>query len=133
YTLPLEGGTALNITPGMKSSATALEWSCHGGLVAELLTGDQAQIAEMGSGRATAAPHTLWSGAQSLSGFGRGSSTACFSGVLAVSHESFTSPPEIQVGAPGKAHDITSRNAHISMPVKPLSVTWKNDGFDEQG
>jgi dipeptidyl aminopeptidase/acylaminoacyl peptidase len=131
YSLPLDGSAAINLTPDLKSSATALEWSCEGKLLAELLTGDQIQIVEAGTGSAPGTLRTLVSSPEQL-GFGRESST-CFKGVQASAHESFTAPPEIEVGPLGKARNITSANARIRAAVRPVSVTWSIDGFEEQG
>jgi dipeptidyl aminopeptidase/acylaminoacyl peptidase len=133
YSLPLSGGTALDITPEMPASATALEWSCRGELLVQLLAGDQTQISSLSSVRAPAAPRTLWSAAESLVGFGRGSAATCYPGVLAAAHESFTAPPEIEVGPLGHAHDITSLNAALTAATQPVNVTWTRDGFQEQG
>jgi dipeptidyl aminopeptidase/acylaminoacyl peptidase len=133
YSLPLEGGEVVNLTPGMKASASALEWSCQGKLLAEMLAADQIQIVELASGRTRDVRRLLLSGAEALTGFGRGSVTSCFKAVLAVAHESFTAPPEIEVGPLGKMRNITSANARLSSPARPVNVTWTSDGFEEQG
>ena len=66
YTLPAEGGPAVNVTPGLKASATALAWRCDGHLQAQLLAGDSSQLADLGDGRAPGSLRPLWSGAESL-------------------------------------------------------------------
>lgn len=136
YTLPADGGAAINVTPGMRASATDLSWRCDGRLQAQLLAGDKTLIVDLGLGREPAAgpaSHPLWSGSESL---GRGAakvSTACPSGVTATDHESFTAPPEIEVGPLGSWHDLTAVNAGMSLPVRVQSLSWKSDGFDVQG
>src|SRR5258707_9189276 len=49
YALRLDGGTATNLTPDMRSSATAIAWRCDGHLQAELLAGDKTQFADLGA------------------------------------------------------------------------------------
>jgi dipeptidyl aminopeptidase/acylaminoacyl peptidase len=133
YTLSLDGGAAVNMTPGIKASATSLAWSCSGHLLAQLLVGDQSQIVDLGSGRVRTTPRVLWGGAETLGGDDAGASWACPSDVLAATHESFTAPPEIQVGALGHWRDLTNINAGLAIPAKALSVTWKSDEYDVQG
>ena len=55
YTVPLAGGAAVNVTPDMPSSATALAWLCNGRLMAKLLTGDKTEFSDLGSGTTAAA------------------------------------------------------------------------------
>lgn len=131
YALPLQGGAAVNLTPGIQASATALDFSCQGRLLAETLAGEQLQIDQLESLHAARPLRTLVSGTEALAGFGR--SGRCFRGTLAVVHESFTAPPEIEVGRLGKMRKLTSANARLSAPLRPVNVTWSIDGFKEQG
>src|ERR1700761_7465358 len=101
YTLALDGGSAINLTPDMRASATAISWQCDGRLHAELLAGDKTQFADLGTGLKADSPRILWSGEESCGDRPNGISTACPSGVTADSHESFTLPPEIEVGPLG--------------------------------
>jgi len=133
YTLNLGGGAAINITPGMRASATALGWSCEGSLQAEFLAGDKTQFVDLGSGSKPAAPRLLWSGEESFSDRGSGISTACPSAATADAHESFTMPPEIQIGTVGHWRNLTALNAGMSAPMRVQSVWWKSDGFEAQG
>lgn len=133
YTLPLDGGTATNITPGMRASATALAWGCDGRLQAQLLAGDQEQLADLGTGRTVAGTHVLWSGAESLRNGDGYASMACPSGVIAAERESFTQAPEIAVGRMGHWRNLTAANSRLSLPARVQSLWWKSDGFDVQG
>jgi dienelactone hydrolase len=133
YTMPIDGGTATNLTPDMHASATAIAWLCDGHLQAELLAGDKTQFADLGTGLAAAAPRIVWSGEESFGDRSTGISTACPSGITADAHESFTSPPEIEVGPIGHWRNLTSSNAGVSLSARVQSVWWKNDGFDIQG
>jgi hypothetical protein len=59
YTLPADGGPAINVTPALPASATALAWRCDGHLQAQLLAGDSNQVADLGDGRSPGVRHTL--------------------------------------------------------------------------
>jgi dipeptidyl aminopeptidase/acylaminoacyl peptidase len=132
-TVPLGGDPATNITPEIKASASALAWSCAGTLHALLLAGDQRQIADLGRGSAPATPKVLWSGTESIGGAETITPSACPTGVLAASHESFTVPPEIEVGAIGHWRDLTAVNQGLGAAMRVVSVAWTNDGFHVQG
>ena len=131
YSISLDTGAALDLTPGIRASARALEWSCRGELRAVLLAGDQSQLVELGAGRSVAAPRILWGGAESI--IARRTSAACPSDARALVHESFTAPPEIEIGTPGHWRDLTSVNAGLTLPARVQSITWTNEGFTEQG
>jgi dipeptidyl aminopeptidase/acylaminoacyl peptidase len=131
YSLALDTGAALDVTPGIKASANALDWGCGGGLRAQLLAGDRWEIADLGSGRAVVAPRVLWSRAEWL--HARNTSVACPSGNGAIAHESFTAPPEIEVGSAGHWRDLTHVNAGLTLPARVQSITWTNEGYSEQG
>ncbi len=48
-------------------------------------------------------------------------------------HESFTRPPEIEIGTIGHWRNLTAINAGLSLTARVQSVWWKSDGFDVQG
>jgi dipeptidyl aminopeptidase/acylaminoacyl peptidase len=133
YAVAVDGGAPINLTPDMHASATALAWRCDGRLQAELLAGDKTQFVDLGGGRKPAPARLLWSGEESFGDRSRGISTACPSGVTADAHESFTQPPEIEIGTIGHWRNLTAINAGMSMPAQVQSVWWKSDGFDVQG
>jgi len=133
YTLPLDGGAATNLTPGVRASASALAWGCNGRLQAQWLAGDKTQLVDLGTGRQPAAAHVLWSGEESLENGEEYAAMACPSGVIAVEHESFTAAPEIEVGAAGHRRNLTSLNAGLRAAARVQSIWWKSDGFDVQG
>ncbi len=133
YTLSLDGGKAIDLTPDMHASATAIAWRCDGHLQAELLAGDKTQFADLGPGTQGAPARILWSGEESLGDRAGGISTACPSAITADAHESFTQAPEIEIGTIGHWRDLTAVNAGLSLPARVQSVWWKNDGFDVQG
>ena len=133
YAMAVDGGVPVNLTPEMHASATALAWRCDGRLQAELLAGDKTQFVDLGDGRKPVSARLLWSGEESFAGRSRGMSTACPSGVSADAHESFTQPPEIEIGTPGHRRNLTAINAGMSTTARVQSVWWKSDGFDVQG
>ncbi len=132
YTLTLEQGSALDVTPGMRASATSLAWSCHGTLRVALLAGDQQQIVDLGDGLSPATPQVLWSGREAMRD-GVNAPAACPSDTLAAAFESFTTPPAIRVGQGGSWRDLTHANAGLNAPYEVRSLSWHSDGFDVQG
>lgn len=134
YTLSLDkGGTPTDITPAMEASARSLVWSCNNHLLAQELAGDQTRLTDLGAGRKPTPGQVLWSGAETLSHGDEALSLGCPSGVTATSHESFTEPPQIQVGTVGHWTNLTAVNAGMSLPATVRSLQWKSDGFNVQG
>jgi dipeptidyl aminopeptidase/acylaminoacyl peptidase len=133
YTVALDRGAAINITPSMRASGTSLAWSCQGKLRAALLAGNQQQIVELGTGRVPATPHVLWSGTETLHGEYAGASWACPSETLAAAYETYTQPPEIRVGRLGQWRNLTHVNEGMNAPFEARSLAWRNEGFDVQG
>jgi dipeptidyl aminopeptidase/acylaminoacyl peptidase len=133
YTMRLDGGSPLNLTPDIHASATALAWRCDGRLQAQLLAGDKTQFVDLGSGLKSVPARIIWSGEESFGDRAGGISTACPSGATADVHDSFTQPPEIEIGTIGHWRNLTSVNAGLSLPARVQSVWWKSDGFDVQG
>jgi len=133
YTLPAEGGQATNVTPGLKASATALAWGCDGHLQVQLLAADTSQLADLGDGRTPGSVRPMWSGAESLGLRGAGLSTACPSAITAADHESYTVPPEIEVGPVGGWRNLTAANAGMTPAARVQSLSWKSDEFNVQG
>lgn len=132
YTLKLGAGSAINVTPDMHASASAVGWRCDGHLQAELLAGDKLEFVDLGSGQSATPPRILWSGAESINNR-HGISTACPVGFTADAHESFSDPPEIEIGPIGHWKQLTAVNAGMSLRARVQSVWWKSDGFDVQG
>ena len=138
YTMNVDGGTAIDVTPAMHASASTLQWSCADHLQAEWLAGDKTQFVDLGAGKRPAVrqatpPKVLWSGEDAVAVGAAGISTACPSGATAGEHQSFTAPPEIEVGSIGHWRNLTARNAGMTSPAKVQSIWWKNDNFDVQG
>jgi dipeptidyl aminopeptidase/acylaminoacyl peptidase len=131
FEVPLAGGPAQNLTPGMAASATALGLACDGGLLVRTLAGGETQILHFqGDG---AAPKVLWSGEETLGEAGGGVTPACPGNVTAQAHESFIRAPEIQVGTIGAWKDLTAVNVGQTAPFVATSLTWTNGDFRSQG
>ncbi len=133
YTLPADGGPAINVTPALRASATALAWRCDGHLQAQLLAGDSNQVVDLGDGRTAGERHTLWSGPESLGLRAGGASMACPSALTATDHESFTAAPEIEIGPVGGWRNLTTANAGMAPAARVQSLSWKSDEFTVQG
>ena len=133
FSVPFAGGTAVNLTPAMPASARALAWSCAGTLQAALLADDREQLVDLGVGTAPRAGRVLASDAGSLDADAAVRSDACPSGLRAAHHESFTAPPEIEVGTPGHWRDLTHSNAGLTSLAQVKSLHWKNGGWNVRG
>ncbi len=133
YSLPAEGGPAVNLWPDMRASATAIAWRCDGHLQAQLLAGENTQFADLGAGRERTAARILWSGTESFSDSTAALRAVCPSAVTAAAHESFSAPPEIETGTIGNWRDLTAANAGMASRERVQSLRWKSDGFDVQG
>ena len=134
YSVPLAGGAAVNLTPGMHASARALGWSCAGKLQAQVLAGDRLELVELGAGPAAAPWRVLASEADTVQAEPEARSLACPSKLRAAAHESYTLPPEIEDGTPGRWHDLTHVNAGLADPTTEVrSLHWQSEGWSVQG
>jgi len=133
YTVPLAGGPATNITPQLPASVAAIHWGCDGHLMAAVIAADQTQLVDFGSAETKRPGRLLWQGQELLGDRARALTGDCPAGVVALAHQSFTHPAEIEIGAPGKWHDLTHVNARITAPFKVQSLNWKSDEFNVQG
>jgi dipeptidyl aminopeptidase/acylaminoacyl peptidase len=125
---------AVDITPTMKASVTSIAWSCDGqSLLARLLVSDKTEVATLGLSPTERLPEPIVAAQESLGGTVAPVSFACGTTATSVAHQSFTAPPEIEVGEIGKWHDLTHVNDGLAPAAKVQNVTWKNGGFDEQG
>jgi dipeptidyl aminopeptidase/acylaminoacyl peptidase len=124
-----KGGTPHGVIALPRASARALTWSCSGLLRAQLLSGAETELDELDPNAATYPSKTE----ETLHGEDAGVSQSCPSRVVATIHESFTVPPEIEVGTIGHWHDLTHANTGLTMPATVKNITWKSDGHDVQG
>ncbi len=129
-----DNGAARNVTPQMPASVTALGWRCNSkSLIGRLLVSDRTELAELGLSATDKLPAPISAGEESLGETDGPVSYSCNSAVTAAAHQSFTAPPEIEVGEMGKWHDLTHANDGIAGDARAQNVTWTNGGFNEQG
>ncbi len=141
YVVPAAGGEPVNVTPGLKASISTITWN-HSAkrLIATGFAAGDGVLYELDADAKTQrelwrAPQTIWG--NSLMGFISGDSGISLSRdgrQSAVILQSYTSPPEIETGPPGKWKRITAFNADVKpMTGKVENVRWKSDAFDIQG
>jgi dipeptidyl aminopeptidase/acylaminoacyl peptidase len=132
FVVPANGGAATNVTPGLRASATSLDWvpNSRDILIGENING------RSGFARVTATGVTqLWSGEEKIS---RGSviavSLARDGVTTAVIRESYSKAPNVWIGPIGEWKQFT----HMNDGVQPLwgraeNLNWTNDSFRVQG
>jgi dipeptidyl aminopeptidase/acylaminoacyl peptidase len=109
-------------------------WACtRGGLVASLLAGDQTQIVRIGTVAAAPMGKPVYSAAEHLEGGEGAVSRDCGTPQTATVHQDFTRAPEIEVGALGQWHDLTTANAGLHLNATAQSINWSDDGLRAQG
>jgi len=133
FLLPLDKPNAkpVDLTPKLPATVTALAWSCDGKtlLASELAAGDRNFVTLSPAAK----PAILASTPESVSAGDDPVSQSCATGTAAAIHQSFTKPPEIEVGHIGAWHDLTQANLGLTAPAVASSVVWKNEGFSVQG
>jgi dipeptidyl aminopeptidase/acylaminoacyl peptidase len=135
FMIPPSGGEPVNLTPGMKASASWLHWlpSSNQVLFEEIIDG------ETGIASVDVSTHqvtTLWRGAEKISSsdwwtsasFARNGKTS------AVIRSSLQHPPEVWTGEIGSWKQIT----HVNDSLRPMwgearSLHWSSDGLNVQG
>jgi dipeptidyl aminopeptidase/acylaminoacyl peptidase len=132
YTVPWSGGGAAAVTPQLAASVSAIRWSCHGQLQATVLAGAQSQLLEFPSGAGTAGT-LLWQGQEFIAPVRAYSAAHCPSSTVALAHQSFNQPPEIEIGSIGKWHDLTHANAGLATGFRVRSLQWDSGPFQVQG
>jgi dipeptidyl aminopeptidase/acylaminoacyl peptidase len=134
YVIPREGGTARNVTPERKASASLVAWTTGGKIIDMENVDGESSIARIdpGSGQVESlyrAPELLTSGFWSTS-----VALTPDGAVSATVRSSFEKPPEVWAGAIGKWKQLTHRNTGIKPAWgEAKSVHWENEGFEVQG
>ena len=141
YVLPAAGGTPVDVTPGLKASVHTITWnhSAKRLIATEFAAGEEVLAAIDVDAKTQRvlwqAPQMIW--ANNLLGFAPGDAGVSLSkdGTLsAVIRQSYTSPPEVETGPPGKWKPITTANAAVR-PItgRATNVYWQSDRFNVQG
>jgi dipeptidyl aminopeptidase/acylaminoacyl peptidase len=130
YTVPLAGGTPMNVTPGFKGSFRSIDW--RGGVVmGGAIVDDRFAVVSVEAGAAK----TLWSrpvtarpqGVNATVSFSADAKTA------ALIAEDFNHAYEIALGPVSALAPVTRDNAALAQNVSAQSVHWTNQGFHLQG
>jgi dipeptidyl aminopeptidase/acylaminoacyl peptidase len=141
YMVSAAGGTPVDVTPGLKASVQTINWngSAKSIIATEFAAGEDVlaviDVATRTQREAWRAPEMIWG--NSLFGFTPGdagislSKNGAFSAVI---RQSYTSPPEVETGPPGKWKPITRLNAAVRpLTGRASNVHWQSDQFDVQG
>lgn len=131
YTVPLAGGEPKNITPGFKGTFNGVAWK-KGGIVASALMGDQLTVLTVDA--ATGAAAKRWSAPVTAAGGTDG--RLSFSGdgtAVAGAVEDFERAPHLVAGPLAQPVQRTADNDKLAAQVAVRNITWKNEGFDNQG
>ncbi len=141
YVIAATGGSPVNVTPDLAASVQTITWngSSRQIMATEFAAGDGvlARIDVQAKSQ-----HELWRGQQliwanNLVGITPGDSGISLTkngAYSAVVRQSFTSPPEVETGPPGRWRPITRINAGVK-PItgKATNVFWKSERFNVQG
>ncbi|HZU29489.1 MAG TPA: S9 family peptidase, partial [Candidatus Angelobacter sp.] len=134
FLIPAEGGTAKNITPEMKASATTLAWTGKDKILfGEDVDGESGvATVEISSGKVNTLAH--FAGEFTANGWGTAVSLSADGSMSSVIRQSLSQPPEVWAGPIGQWKQITSKNANLKPAWgEAKSIHWQNDGFNLQG
>ena len=141
YVIAAGGGVPINVTPGLAASVHTLTWNASTSriIATEFAAGEEVLAtvdADAKSQRETwRGPQMIW--ANSVMGFTPGDTGISLSkngAYSAVIRQSYTSPPEVETGAPGKWKPITRSNAAVrTITGNATNLTWKSGTFSVQG
>ncbi|MCS0612936.1 S9 family peptidase [Massilia kyonggiensis] len=131
YTVPLEGGEPVDVTPDYKGSFNGITWRGKE-LLASVLAGSDAGIAAIDPEARSA--RMLWQAPVTTSGGRDGRVVFSADGrVAAAVTEDFEHAPRIVAGRLPELVPITRDNDGFAPQVSARSIGWTNEGFDVQG
>ena len=131
YTVPLEGGEPVDVTPDYKGSFNGITWRGRE-LLASVLAGSDAGIAAIDPEARSA--RMLWQAPVTTSAGRDGRVVFSADGrVAAAVTEDFEHAPRIVAGRLPELVPITRDNDGFAPQVSARSVNWTNEGFDVQG
>jgi dipeptidyl aminopeptidase/acylaminoacyl peptidase len=141
YVIGAEGGAARNVLPALAGSLHTLTWNGSAArIVATEFSAGEEVLAAIDVDAGTQqelwrAPQMIW--ANSVMGFTPGDAGISLSKDgkwSAVIRQSYTEPPEVETGPPGRWAPITRANAGVARITGPASnVFWKSDAYHVQG
>ncbi len=136
------GGTARDVTPGLRASPAWLAWTAADRLLAvETVDGETAvealDLPAAGAPAAAAArATTVWRGAEMITerGTAPGLALAADGKASAVLRQSFGRPPEVWAGPLGAWRQVTAKNARYAASWgEAKSLHWTSGGVEVQG
>src|SRR5256714_1408474 len=134
FTTSANGGSAVNRTPGGKSSARSIFWQTPDRILFTEYVGGGGAISELSV--TDNSVRTIWKGEESFHAFGNFPDFALakdgkFSAVV---RSTYNSPPEVWAGPIGEWRHLTKNNSALAMTWgKAESIEWTNEGFNIQG
>jgi dipeptidyl aminopeptidase/acylaminoacyl peptidase len=136
FVVSASGGTPRNLTPAITSSIASFAWTGQASVLATAYAQGRTQLSTIDTRTGTLAP--VWTADENAT-TGTAAGVAGVSATrdgttIALVRESFSMPPEIWVGSPGRWQQVS----HVNDGVRPtsgkgVSVRWKSDAFDVQG
>ena len=134
FVVPVAGGSARNVTRGMRASATQLNWTEPSGLVAAAFIGGDAAFLRVDPGGARH-PVTLWQASETVTRHWGVSADFSRDGTsTAVVRTSALQAPEVYAGPLGAWTRVSAANQGVRSPVSAVkSMTWSSEGRDVQG
>ena len=135
YVVPTEGGEARNVTPGMKATASSLEWTADSReiLFCEYVDGEGG-VAKVNA--SSSAIETIWKGSETITPgqFGLAISLSHDRKMSAAVRQAFDRPPEVWAGPIGAWKQMTKRNAGLRRAWgETKSLRWTTDIGEVQG
>jgi dipeptidyl aminopeptidase/acylaminoacyl peptidase len=141
FLIPTSGGDPVDVTPGLAASVHTITWngSATHLIATEFAAGEEVLASIDVDGKTQRelwrASEMIWaSDVFGLTPGDAGISLSRNGATSAVIRQSWTSPPEVESGPPGKWRPITRINAAVH-PItgKATNIYWKSDGFRVQG
>jgi dipeptidyl aminopeptidase/acylaminoacyl peptidase len=135
YSVPARGGNQVNLTPGMKMSASWIAWLPDSkSIMFSAIADGRTAIAKVNN--STSKVSELWAGDERVSDapYNTNLSLARDGRSSAVVRQSFAQPPEVWAGEIGDWKQITKRNASLRPAWgKSVSLHWTTDIGPVQG
>jgi dipeptidyl aminopeptidase/acylaminoacyl peptidase len=134
FVIPVTGGAARNVTPGLHASATQLGWTAEGGLVAAAAMGGDAGFLRLDP-QGGKGPLTIWRGSESVTRhWGVSAAFNADGKTSAVIRSSGLQAPDVFAGPLGAWTRVSTANKDVQTPAGSVkSLTWSSDGREVQG
>ena len=130
YTVPLTGGTPVDVTPGYRGTFTSIAWR-GGRLASTLIVGGESGTAMIDPVAKTVADVSI-APVSISAGDGKASIDARARTVAYVT-QTFDRAPRIEVGVPGHTRAITHDNDGLAPTVAARSISYQSEGQTVQG